>query len=104
MHMNFEDAINSSLALILWAKTNEGEDDVIVYSGTLVKKNKNYYLKREDDTEPEIRNEWLPRIEPVPEDLKETLLGCEYQLSLTVGNSKDATEALESFGLKWPKS
>ena len=39
----------------------------------------------------------------VPEDLRKTLMDCEYQLSLSVGNAEEYSGDLESYGLKWPK-
>ena len=104
MHnMNYIDAVNKSLALILWAKDINGEDDVAVFPGVLIKEGNRYYLKRNsEESNPEIKEEWLSRIKNIPEDLKETLQGCEYQLSLSVGSAEDITETLESFGLKWP--
>lgn len=101
--MGYENAINKKLALLLWAKDDAGEDDVAVYSGTLIQSGLLYYLDREGDgTNPEIRQEWLPKIEAVPESLKETLLGCDYQLSLSVGDAEEYKGELENFGLKWP--
>jgi len=97
------EALNKTLALILWGKDKNGEDDVAVFPGTLIQVNDLYYLQRSDETNPEIRPEWFPRIERVPEDLKETLLECEFQLSLTTGESENISEILESFGLKWPE-
>lgn len=38
----------------------------------------------------------------LPPELKETLSGCEYQLSLTVGDLPEGVEDYESLGLKWP--
>ncbi len=98
------EALNKSLALVLWAEDEAGEDDVTVFSGTLIKVEDNYYLERESNNKnPEIKEEWLQRINKVPEELKETLMGCEYQLSLSVGSSEEISEPLESFGLSWPK-
>jgi len=105
MHkMNYSDAINKKLALILWAKDKNDEDDVAVFPGVFIKEGNSYFLKRgNSDTNPELKTEWLSRIKLVPEELKETLQGCDYQLSLTVGSADDITESLDDFGLKWPK-
>lgn len=98
------DALNKSLALVLWAKDENGEDDVAVFSGTLILSEGNYYLQREGDgPKPEIRTEWLERIKATPDDVKETLLGCDYQLTLTIGSAEGTPDSLESFGLKWPE-
>ena len=98
------EALNKSLALVLWAKDESGEDDVAVFSGTLVNIDENYFLERDSNNKnPEIKKEWLQRINSVPEELKENLMGCEYQLSLSVGSSEEISEPLENFGLSWPK-
>lgn len=103
--MNIDNALNKRLALILWAKDENDEDDVAVISGVFVRDREIYYLKREgNETNPEIRYEWLDRIKEVPVDLKETLLDCDYQISFTVGRSDEyeGEAPLESFGIKWP--
>ena len=40
------EAQNKTLALILWGKDSDGEDDVAVFPGTLIKENDLYYLQR----------------------------------------------------------
>ena len=97
-------ALNKKLALVLWAKDDEGKDDVSVFSGTLIQNQESYYLERKDGSNPEIRQEWLSRIQIIPEDLKNTLMGCDYQLSLTVGDISDSADQFEAFGLKWPNA
>jgi len=96
------DALNRTLALVLWAKDENGDDDVAVFPGTLVKENGLYFLRRDDGKNPEIRDEWMSRIKEVPKDLKETLSNCDFQLSLTVGCAESEMGSLESVGLKWP--
>ncbi|MBP1680661.1 MAG: hypothetical protein H6Q35_1000 [Proteobacteria bacterium] len=97
-------SLNKTLALILWSKDENGEDEVAVFSGVLIKKNETFFLEREDKKNPMILEEWLPRIDKIPEDLKEMLMGCEYQLTLSVGDIDDTPELYESFGLTWTKS
>ena len=96
------DALNKSLALILWAKDENGKDDVAVFPGTLVLENNIYFLQRKDNSRPEIKSEWLSRIKEIPKELKPTLSDCEYQLSLTVEDVGKDTKSLEKNGLKWP--
>ena len=101
--MGYENALNKKLALVLWAKDKEGEDDVAVFPGVFTQVGGSYYLQREGEgNSPEIREEWLPRIKSVPDESRDVLMGCDYQLSLSVGNSEDVNEPLENFGLKWP--
>lgn len=97
------EALNRKLALVLWSEDENGEDDVAVFSGILINKDGAYYLERNDGKSPEILQEWLERIRPVGEELKETLLGCDFQLALSVGQVESGT-SMESFGgLKWPE-
>ena len=97
------EALNKKLALVLWSEDENGEEDVAVFSGILVSRDGVYFLERCDSKNPEILAEWLERIRPVSEDLKETLLGCDYQLALSVGKVKGG-QSMESFGgLKWPE-
>ncbi|MEJ2437944.1 MAG: hypothetical protein P8Y35_08275 [Sulfurovaceae bacterium] len=96
--------LNKTLALILWSKNENGEDEVAIFSGVLIKKNETFFLERKDKKDPIILEEWLPRINKIPEDLKEMLMGCEYQLALSVGDVDKTPESYESFGLKWPQS
>jgi hypothetical protein len=91
------------LALILWGQDEYGKDEVAIFSGILIEKNEIYFLEREDKRNPIILQEWLSRIQKIPEDLKEMLMGCEYQLTLSVGDIDETPELYESFGLKWPK-
>jgi hypothetical protein len=97
-------SLNKRLALVLWSKDENGEDEVAVFSGVLIKKNKIFFLEREDEKNPKILEEWLSRITKIPEDLKEMLLDCEYQLALSVGDVDETPSSYESFGLKWPNS
>ena len=97
-------SLNKTLALVLWSKDENGEDEVAVFSGILIKKNETFFLEREDDKNPEILEEWLSRITKIPEDLKEMLMNCEYQLALSVGDVDETPESYENFGLTWPNS
>lgn len=98
------EALDHKLALLLWGEDENGEDDVAIFAGVLISKDGEYFLQRDDGNKPEIREEWLDRIKPVSSDLKETLLQCDFQLSLSVG-SIESNEGFESFaGLKWPNT
>ena len=96
------DAVNKSLALVLWAKDEKGEDDVAVFSGMLVQEKNEYLLKREGGANVELQTEWLHRIRKVPKELRAILLDCEYQLPLSVGDKPNDSEGYEKTGLKWP--
>ena len=62
------EALNQSLALVLWNQDRDGNDDVAVFSGILIEEAELYYLARENGVKPEIRREWLPRIQAIPEE------------------------------------
>jgi len=95
-------AFGRTLALVLWGKDASGEDDVAVFSGKLIELEGASYLQRDSGNVP-LEVEWLERIASVPDDLRDTLLGCEYQLSLTVGDVDDnESESWKRMGLKWP--
>ena len=100
--MERPDVVGKSLALILWSETAEGEDDVAVFGGTLMLEDHRYSLVRKDGAHVELRPEWLDRIKVVDPELSETLLECEYWISLTVGDADDNDGPYEEFGLKWP--
>lgn len=95
-------ALNCTLALVLWGTDTSGEDDVAVFSGILVEREGSAYLHRDSGDVP-LEIEWLERIAAVPTDLRPTLLNCEYQLSLSVGDIDDeASASWKALGLKWP--
>lgn len=97
------ESIDKKLALVLWGKDESGEDDVVVFAGILREINGSYFLERNDGSDPEIKQAWLDRIKQIPEDIKSTLLDCEYQLSLAVDNLDGSSADYEKYGLVWPK-
>jgi len=85
--------IESSIALLLWVTDENGGDDVALFNGTFKHGQSIYYVDRGPGKEKfEIKDEWLERIQEVPEDLVETLRGASYQLSLTVGMLDDSED------------
>ena len=73
------------LALILRGERG-GEEEASCHTGTLRTSAGSYEFYRGDDSPSfELEPDWLKRIEPVPDDLKETLLNADYFLLLTVG-------------------
>lgn len=103
--MTFQDSIDQPFALLLWSKNEAGEDDVAVFRGTFKKHQSDFYIDRGQNHEKfEIREEWLERVQKVPEDLVETLEGARYQLSLSVGNLGDGEDGSKYLhtGIKWP--
>lgn len=95
---------NRSLALVLWGKTKTGEDDVVVFPGTLRQIDGRYYLERKEGSALlELSTEWMLRIKDVSEELREVLCDCELQLSLIVADIEEEDAAgYIRLGLKWP--
>ena len=98
------DVIGKSLALILWSETPDGEDEAAVFAGTLMLENECYSLLRNDGALVQLQSEWIDRIKVVDPELSETLLDCEYCISLMVGDAADDDGPFEEFGLKWPEA
>ena len=96
------EALNKKLALLLWAQTDQGEDDVALFHGTLVSENEKYIFKRSEPPHPTIQDNWLHRIQPVSPELAEVLGEAEFTLSLTVGSCEESDLDFSNFGLKWP--
>jgi|SRR5215469_12653435 len=80
------DIVGKRLALILWDKDRSGEDEVWVHAGTVQASGSGLVLDR-GKARPQVKllSEWLPRIKPVNDETRTTLLGAELCLSLTVG-------------------
>ena len=99
--MDIQNVIDKKIALILWAKDENKEDDVCVYSGIFKQGSKGYFIDRLNAGNLEIREEWLSRIRLVEDELKDTLMNCDYSLSLSVGSTDETNDEPISFGLKW---
>ena len=99
--MVLEDAEGKLIALLLWRKKDDGEDDLAVFKGILTQQNGIYHLDREEGYDRTLRSDWLGRIDTVPAELKEVLLNSDYQLSLQFDELTEAG-GLEAFGLSWP--
>jgi hypothetical protein len=91
------------LALVLWGEDDDGEESVNVFTGTVRESEGGYVLDRGDGVVA-IRPEWMSRVKAVPDDLKDILLGAEWELSLTVGNLPDDADPseYEPIGLRIP--
>jgi len=102
LNVDIDSVVNRTLALVLWATDENGEDDVVVFPGTLSVKDGAYYLIRESGTSPEIREEWFSRISEVSDDIRDSVCNCDFVLSLSVGDANDNHANFDSFGLEWP--
>ena len=101
--MSPEAAEGKPIALILWRKKENEEDDLAVFKGVLTQEDGIYHRDREAGFDRVIKEEWLQRIDAVPAELKEVLLDCDFQLSLNL-SELDEVGGLESFGFSWPVS
>ena len=99
--MVYEEAVGKAIALILWREKDEGEEDLAVFKGILSEEDGIYHLDREEGFDRTLNPEWLSRIDVVPDELREVLLECDYQLSLKLTELEQAG-GLEAFGFSWP--
>jgi hypothetical protein len=94
------------IAMVVCGEKDDGNDDVVVFTGTADWDGSTLVMKRQLDTSSfQIPSEWLNRIKPVAEDVKTILLGAEYYFLVSVGNLPDG-EDLSGYvktGLKWPR-
>src|SRR5215813_10801041 len=99
------DIVGKRLALITWGRHRNGEDEVWVHAGTVQASGSGLVLDRGKDT-PQVKllSQWLPRIEPVSDELRTTLLGAELRLSLTIGPIPEGVDPsdFEDIGLHEP--
>ena len=92
--INLPDLHGKRLAMIAWGGKADGEDDVVVFTGLADWDGTVLTLRRQPaESSFVVPPEWLPRIQPVQEDLRETLLGAEYQFSVTIGTMHEDDDA-----------
>ena len=93
-----------TLAILLCDQDRE-EVEVFCHTGRVRRSETGYEFYREDGSVSlNLRTEWIGRIQPVPDTVKEILLDADLVLSLTVGTIPDGTDLslLEATGLKIP--
>jgi hypothetical protein len=100
IHVNLEDVNGKKFAL--WLHKDAGES--AVFSGTIQYDGHSVQLVRENETSVGIREEWYERIKPVPEPVRDILMGADFFLLLFISDlPSDADESgFESLGLRWP--
>jgi hypothetical protein len=105
MPVNPSNIIGEPFAIIAWSEDADGEDDVVVFSGTFIEEKGIYYLDRGNRTDRvEFQQDWLGRIQPVTKEFREMLLGCTYCVSLSVGIlDETARDTYKAIGLTWPE-
>jgi hypothetical protein len=99
-----------SLALIVWGKTEFGEDDVVVWQGELSWDGSALWFLYEgvgtdDAVNLQIRPAWYTRIRRALErEIRRIVLDAEFFLLLTIENLAAGAERslLQRTGLKWP--
>lgn len=99
--------VGKRLALVLWGKDYNGEDEVSVHTGTVREAGSGFILDRgPDKPQIELRPEWLARVRPVPGDLRSTLLNADFSIPLTVQSLPDDADPsqYQPLGLRIPRS
>lgn len=95
---------NKKIALSIW--NAEKENDAHVYLGVIKRKEGGYYfVNKEKGWLIPLEDEWLSRLKVVKEDLKSTLLGADYIISLLMGDLPDDDEGnTVKTGVNWNNS
>lgn len=99
--MSFDEFKNKVVSLIVW--NTEEEDDVHVYLGEIFFENNGYYfINEKNGWRVSLFEEHLVKVKPVPDDLKVTLLGAEYSLSMVMSILPDAERnGIKLTGINW---
>lgn len=87
--------------MIAWSTDDDG---TVVYTGTAHWDGRTLTLVRTPAASIEVIDEWIPRIEPVAEEVQEILLGAKFAFSVLIGPKPDDANPEEDrrTGLKWP--
>ena len=97
--------VGKRLALVIWGKDGDGEDEVFVHTGTVRASGSGFVLDRgEDKPQVKLLPEWLSRIKPVDDEVRSTLREVEICVSLTLSpipEGMDPSE-FEDVGLHHP--
>jgi hypothetical protein len=92
------------LALLVVDSDSTGETDARVYAGSCRISDGRVELDRGTGQSPiQLHDEWLARMKPVPDSVREILLGAEYFVRLSIGSLPgEGTSEYQSTGLRWP--
>lgn len=79
---------------------DEEEDEAELYTlgGEVRGEGPNLYIDRGAEGRFELRAEWLARVKPVPDDLRDTLTGADYYLSLLVDSLPEGANPVAPTG------
>jgi len=97
--------VGKRLALVIWGRDRNGEDEVWVHTGTVRTSGSGFILDR-GEYKPRVKLllEWFPRIEPVNEEVRSTLCRAEVYVSLTIAPIPEGMDPsqFEDIGLHHP--
>ena len=83
---NPTDLVGRSLALLTRGIGADGEEEVWLQTGTLIRVDGQYVLERDPDRSLiGLEDDWLDRIEPVPETIRKTFREAELLLLVNDG-------------------
>jgi hypothetical protein len=102
---NSMEIVGKRLALVIWGKDRDGEDEVWVHTGTVHESGSGFVLDRgEDKPQVKLLPEWLSRIEPVDDEVRSTLCEAEVYVSLTISSIPEGMDPsqFEDIGLRHP--
>lgn len=103
--MDISDIAGRSIALLLVGENNEGEPECAVFLGHVERADGELQVNLGEGRGPfPLTPEYLERIEPVKDEVREILLGADLLLSLSVAPlPDDAGEGeFQPLGLRWP--
>lgn len=95
-------AIDQTLAVLLWGEDAEGEDDVVLMTGVLREADGAFFVDRGDNPRFPLEAEWLPRIKRTNPEVLDVVNHAPFMLTLTVGNVDEVDDDYRPTGLKWP--
>ena len=96
--------VGKKLALLIVGEDEQGKDDVVVFTGIVRQDGRSLILERVEGPFA-LLDEWLERVQPVDNDVRDILLDSDFVLPLSIGNLPGGanTADFESTRLKWPK-
>jgi hypothetical protein len=103
--MKAHELVGKKIALLLIGTKENGDDDWVVFAGTVYEVNGALYVDFGGRWPLfEIRDEWAARVRPTDDKSRDILLDAELFIPLTVGNLPDDAPPSEfqETGLKWP--
>ncbi len=103
--INSMNIVGKRLALVIWGKDRNGEDEVWVHTGIVQASGSGFVLDRgENKPLVKLLPEWLPPIKPVNDEVRSTLRGAEICRSLTIASVPEGMDPSEfaDIGLHHP--